>query len=331
MWATAPRYSGRYSRQRMASPRPPGPLATVSRRRPRPHPQSVRLRPGPPRPSTAPGCAAVSHKQLGPEVRRARSRRARGSEGTVRAQHLHRRDHRAAGFAPHDPAGGPAHRDHGMRYRHLEPAGWQQPPGSGVEGPDRGHGGTDRPGLAGQLGRAEARAGRRAVGLPPSATTNTSPSSVTAAATVSGSGRWPVTAAVCRAGSTAWITVTGQPVLRRDQRPAPGREAIDRARLHGQRVHRRRAGGRCRVPAALWRRQAQHGRDHQQPRRGPGPSAAPGIRNQDSSVHVIIGAGIPSQATAGFPGGRMAEGRLTAGQNSSSRLVRVVCRAGRAV
>src|ERR1039457_5677229 len=31
MWATAPRYSGRYSRERMASPRPPGPLAYAER------------------------------------------------------------------------------------------------------------------------------------------------------------------------------------------------------------------------------------------------------------------------------------------------------------
>ena len=44
-----------------------------------------------------------------------------------------------------------------MRYRHLKPAGRQQPPGRGVEGPDRRYGGTARPGLAGQLGRAQAR------------------------------------------------------------------------------------------------------------------------------------------------------------------------------
>ena len=102
-----------------------------------------------------PVVAAVGDEQLGPEVRRARPRRARGSEGAVRAQHLHRRDHRPAGFASHDPGGRPGHRDRGMGYRHLEP-GRQQPPGSRVEGPDRRHGGTGRPGLAGQLGRAEA-------------------------------------------------------------------------------------------------------------------------------------------------------------------------------
>ena len=53
-------------------------------------------------------------------------------------------------------------------------------------------------------------AGRRAAGLSPPAT-NTSPSTVTAAAPASGSGRRPMTAAVCRAGSTAWITFTAAP------------------------------------------------------------------------------------------------------------------------
>ena len=50
----------------------------------------------------------------------------------------------------------------------------------------------------------------RAARLSPPAT-NTSPSSVTAAAPASGSGRRPMTAAVCRAGSTAWITFTAAP------------------------------------------------------------------------------------------------------------------------
>ena len=52
--------------------------------------------------------------------------------------------------------------------------------------------------------------GRVAAGLSPPAT-NTSPSTVTAAAPASGSGRRPMTAAVCRAGSTAWITFTAAP------------------------------------------------------------------------------------------------------------------------
>jgi hypothetical protein len=34
------------------------------------------------------------------------------------------------------PGGGPGHRDRGMGYRNLEPAGRQQPPGGGVERPD---------------------------------------------------------------------------------------------------------------------------------------------------------------------------------------------------
>ena len=133
-----------------------------------------------------PVVAAVGDEQLGPEVRRARPRRARGSEGAVRAQHLHRRDHRAAGFAPHDPGGKPGRRDRGMGYRHLEPTGRQQPPVAGLKAqivdpvepaapdwPDSWV--VPRPG-----------AGRRAAGLSPPAT-NTSPSSVTAAAPASGS------------------------------------------------------------------------------------------------------------------------------------------------
>ena len=54
------------------------------------------------------------------------------------------------------------------------------------------------------------RGARRAAGLSPPAT-NTSPSTVTAAAPASGSGRRPMTAAVCRAGSTVWITFTADP------------------------------------------------------------------------------------------------------------------------
>ena len=61
---------------------------------------------------------------LAPKYGEPAPQRARGSEGAVRAQHLHGRDHRAAGFASHDPSGGPGHRDRGMGYRHLErPAG----------------------------------------------------------------------------------------------------------------------------------------------------------------------------------------------------------------
>ena len=52
--------------------------------------------------------------------------------------------------------------------------------------------------------------GRRAAGLSPPAT-NSSPATVTAAAPASGSGRAPMTAAVRRAGSTAWMTLTGAP------------------------------------------------------------------------------------------------------------------------
>ena len=51
---------------------------------------------------------------------------------------------------------------------------------------------------------------RAAAELSPPAT-NTSPSTVTAAAPASGSGRRPMTAAVRRAGSTIWITVTPVP------------------------------------------------------------------------------------------------------------------------
>ena len=51
--------------------------------------------------------------------------------------------------------------------------------------------------------------GWAAVLSPPA--TNNSPPTVTAAAPASGSGRWPMTAAVCRAGSTAWMTSTGAP------------------------------------------------------------------------------------------------------------------------
>ncbi len=53
-------------------------------------------------------------------------------------------------------------------------------------------------------------AGRWAAGLSPPAT-NSSPATVTAAAPASGSGRSPMTAAVRRAGSTAWMTFTGAP------------------------------------------------------------------------------------------------------------------------
>ena len=70
-----------------------------------------------------PVVAAVGDEQPGPEVRRARPRRARGSEGAVRAQHLHRRDHRAAGFASHDPGGG----TRSPRPRHGIPAPGARP------------------------------------------------------------------------------------------------------------------------------------------------------------------------------------------------------------
>ena len=49
-----------------------------------------------------------------------------------------------------------------------------------------------------------------AAGLSPPATNN-SPSTVTAAAPASASGRLPTIDAVCRAGSTAWMTLTGVP------------------------------------------------------------------------------------------------------------------------
>ena len=44
--------------------------------------------------------------------------------------------------------------------------------------------------------------------------TNSSLPTVTARAPAKGSGRWPMTAAVCRAGFTTWITSTGAPARR---------------------------------------------------------------------------------------------------------------------
>ncbi len=52
-------------------------------------------------------------------------------------------------------------------------------------------------------------AGWAAVLSPPA--TNSSLSSVIATAPDSGSGRWPTTAAVCLAGSMAWMASTGAP------------------------------------------------------------------------------------------------------------------------
>ena len=52
--------------------------------------------------------------------------------------------------------------------------------------------------------------GREAAGLSPPATNN-SPFTVTAAAPASASGRFPTIDAVRRAGSTAWMTLTGVP------------------------------------------------------------------------------------------------------------------------
>ena len=49
-----------------------------------------------------------------------------------------------------------------------------------------------------------------AAGLSPPAR-NTSPRTVSAAAPASRSGRWPITVALCRAGSTSWMASTGLP------------------------------------------------------------------------------------------------------------------------
>ena len=73
----------------------------------------------------------------------------------------------------------------------------------------------------------------------------------------------------------------GQPVLRHDQRPAPGRQVLNRARLHLQRRYR---PGRT---AARTRHQAYRRGDHQQPRPVPRSRAATPCGN----VHVTPGPG----------------------------------------